>query len=323
MAAKEHYVGDTFSMTRRCAQGRNTLRTDPEQDEAIRYIYAYNAKKYGIITHKLLIMSNHEHFVGTDTTGNRSQFIASVNGQIARYLKWKQKIDDFIWDHLGVSDITLLDQASVEKQLVYVGLNPVEAGMVQHFHHYDGVFVHEAHWGKTQILKRPPGVLSTVGPDEIEFCPEAPPRHMRLEECPDKEARRLVRKIIKLGKKVHKRKRRERRAQGNKNMKTWTGMAFVRSIPHDSKHIDIAPLPAGRRRNVRFMAQCEKVREWAKARTKEFKRKYADALALKRDNLPAVFPAGTVKYRLMGFDVEPQTERHKFREVDQNVELAA
>ncbi len=321
MAPKLHRVDDTFVSGKACNENMHLLvqRTEEEVD-AVLYMALFFAQKHDIELHGLMTMGTHVHSHGTDRSGERSAFHRDFHGYLSRYTKQKLDFEGHVYDTRGTYDITLLDEESVEHQALYLANNPVDAGMVSRFDKYEGACLDWRHWGKTITVKRPPGVLSSVGPDVLTYEVKPPPH---LQGSPLKlrmAIKRLAKRARRLQKKAREKQRQRRIESGQTHLPLFMGMDAVRATSPTFKSPN--QLKKGRVRHVRFMAKNKEVKAWAKAYWQTFIRKYKVAYQAMVDGDRPVFPVGTVKYRRLGFEVEPISEADRFEQLDFALEAA-
>ncbi len=319
--AKQHYPGDTVHMCIRLNEGGYLFELDPESVHQIMFVIGYFANKYDIQIHGYQVLRNHLHILFTDTHALRSKFYQEMNGYISRVLKRKHAIVGHIYEARGLFEQTLLDQETIEEKLVYVLSNASAAGIVRKSQDYEGAMLGVHQWNKTIKLKRPDGILTTVAPDEIEITPVPPP--LRATKSDDDEIKYYKRKLHAESERIFRKRRRE---HGGKNVKPkdlYCGMEAARRIPATYRQDLEHPPEREKQRHRPYAAKNPEVLEWALERRKAFVRKYKIALEELRAGKTPVFPAGTVKYRLLGIQTEPFSEDDEFRQVYDNPAMAA
>lgn len=182
---RRHLAGQVVHLTRRCFQRTNLMRPDTQMNRIGYYETARASVRHGQTIHVAMAMSNHIHQCVSDTTGNRSDYMRDSMREISRARNTHLKRQDATWDGRPFGDTVLMDRDAIERQLVYIVVNPVRAGLVATAEDWPGFKILPRHWGKTLRVKRPKvGYHSENSPEEVEFTPMPPPGYedMSLEE---------------------------------------------------------------------------------------------------------------------------------------------
>ncbi len=181
---RRHIPGQVVHLSRRCFQRKFFLRPDSFINRVLFFETARASKRHGQVVHGAMAMSNHIHQVSTDTTGERSDYMRDAMREISRARNHNLKRRDSLWDGRPFGDTVLLDRDSIERQLIYTWLNPVEAGLVRHAEDWPGFKILPRHWGKTLKIKKAETYYGRSTPEYLEITPMPPPGYddMSLEE---------------------------------------------------------------------------------------------------------------------------------------------
>ena len=127
---RRHIAGQVVHLSRRCFQRKFFLRPDSFINRVLFYETARASGRHGQVVHGAMAMSNHIHQISTDTTGERSDYMRDAMREISRARNHNLKRRDSLWDGRPFGDTVLLDRDCIERQLIYLWCNPVEAGLV-------------------------------------------------------------------------------------------------------------------------------------------------------------------------------------------------
>jgi REP element-mobilizing transposase RayT len=157
--------GMTHLITRRVTRRTHLLRPDGRLNEVYVYTLAVIAKKYGILIHAIVVLSNHEHLVLSDPKGKLSLFLCEFHRLIALNVKVLRKWEGAVWEAGKPSVVTLWTPKAVIEKLAYVMANPVAAGLVWRAHEWPGVTTTPADLGiKELTARRPEGYFDADNP---------------------------------------------------------------------------------------------------------------------------------------------------------------
>lgn len=181
---RRHIAGQVVLLTRRCFQRRFFLRPDSFINSVARFETARASVRHGQAVHASMVMSNHIHQISTDTTGRRSEFMRDAMREISRARNYYLKRRDSLWDGRPFGDTVLLNRETIERKLLYIWLNPVEAGLVRRAEDWPGFKILPRDWGKTFRIKSPDGYYGRDTPEYVDFTPMPPPgfEDMSLEQ---------------------------------------------------------------------------------------------------------------------------------------------
>ena len=180
---RRHIEGQSVMLTRRCRDRYFFLRPGKDVNSITRYEFSKAANRYGLEIHGLMVMSNHPHIIATDYRADRSDFMRDSMSGIAKNGNKLHGRSGSFWDEKRYNDVILLDQDALEEKLLYVWLNPVEAGLVKRAEDWPGYKILPDDWGKKVKIPRS-GVHNERNPEYIEFVAQPPPGYeeMTLEE---------------------------------------------------------------------------------------------------------------------------------------------
>ena len=300
---KSHFPNEVAHIGRRCNDGRFYMKPNRWMVALFQWVFVHYASLTGLEVHAAVQMSSHYHAVVSDPRALRSVFFTRMHRYLSWSVKLRRRIEGYFWDDRGSIDIALLDRGAIEKTMVYVWMNVLQAGIVPRVAQYEGFIVLPKHWGKPMRVERPAGVLKELGFTEMTITPMPP-------ACFDGPLDEVIayfeRLIAESERKIHI-KRLLRRAP------RWLMMPGARRVSHNFS----VKSKKEKGRTVHFMATTEETRRWAKARRASFLRRYRKALeALKNGELP-IFPLGTVRYRQLGIAVEDWNHQYRFEPAQQ------
>ena len=181
---RRHIAGQVALLTRRCSERRYFLRPDAYINEVAAFEVGKAATNHGQEIYGAMAMSNHVHFAVGDTTGERSKFMQSSMSGIARARNCDLERSGHFWEPGSYGDTVLLDRDAIERKLLYIWLNPVQAGLVARAEDWPGFMILPRHWGQTIRIEKPGKFYGRANPDVVEFIPQPPPGYedMSLEE---------------------------------------------------------------------------------------------------------------------------------------------
>ena len=181
---RRHIPGQVVHLNRRCFHRKFFLRPDNFINRVLFYETARASKRHGQAIHGSMAMSNHIHQISTDTTGERSAYMRDAMREISRARNQNLKREDSLWDGRPFGDTVLLDRDSIERQLIYLWCNPVEAGLVRRAKDWPGFKILPRHWGKTLKIKKTETYHGRNSSEYVEITPMPPPGYsdMSLEE---------------------------------------------------------------------------------------------------------------------------------------------
>ncbi|MDA3864790.1 MAG: transposase [Deltaproteobacteria bacterium] len=110
-----------------------------EVEQIVGYCLAVAQKKYNIAIYAVCVMSNHLHIVCRDLDGRISDFMADVHRNIAQCMNAKQKKKRSFWSHDKPGKTWLVSRPDLFDRILYVMLNPVKSGLVNHYSSWPGM----------------------------------------------------------------------------------------------------------------------------------------------------------------------------------------
>ncbi len=286
-------AGATYLVTRSCTQRQFLLKPSTAVLQVFLYCLAIAARRFGVVVHAAIVMSNHYHLVVTDPHGKIPEFYAWLNEFVARALNRRYGRRENFWAAPeATSRVQLLDSNAVLDKVVYTLTNPVEAGLVSHGNKWPGIRLAGPH---KQRIERPRFFFRSNGPlpDEVELVLEVAPV-----DAPNAKAaaKMIERAVAAREEEIRKQFREEKR-------KFLGSAAILRQRITDTPtspapHGNLSPTVATRNKWLRIEA-LQRSRAWTTG--------YAAAMKQWRDGARDVlFPAGTyLMARLHGVAVAP------------------
>ena len=131
------------------------MRPCPRLNQAIQYIVAVLAQRYGIRLHAFCVMGNHTHDVATDPFGRIIEFQRDCHALMARVINSMHGDFEGFWSREPTCRVECLEPDDVLDRITYTMANPVSAGLVAYGHTWPGV---RGAWPmKPRVTRRPPG----------------------------------------------------------------------------------------------------------------------------------------------------------------------
>ncbi|MBN1770349.1 MAG: hypothetical protein JXB32_03740 [Deltaproteobacteria bacterium] len=144
-------------ISRRCEKRRFLLRPDSYVTQVFLYLLAYAARESNILIHGFVSMSNHFHLVLTDLDGVLPMFMEQFDGLLARVLNAYRGRWESFFAPGSYSMVRLATAEDRLAKLVYILVNPVAAGLVDHARRWTGATSIRWRFGETRALARPGG----------------------------------------------------------------------------------------------------------------------------------------------------------------------
>ena len=304
MTAPRCYVpGGCYFVTRRTLQGRAFFRPDARARQTAAYLLAFYARRYGIVLHAAVLMSNHLHMLCSDPRGNLPHFLRELHRALAMAFKELRRWPLPLWDGRRPSVQLLLRPEALLDKCVYTLLNPVAASLVQFARQWPGLW---GWWGEGEAgssagerIERPEGLrwLSTKRwPVEQTLRFEPPPaellRQWGLAGADGAQA--LGEQVATLLQQRGEALRREgRRFLGPRAAREVPPLSQPSTDPHG------APPRCEEHPQLAIGGEGSAPGLWAAVRRwwRQFRQAYRQALARWRKQGRACFPLGTVKLR--------------------------
>lgn len=286
-----HLPGQTAHLTRRTTQRQFLLKNKKgsRTKNDLGYVFALACKRHNQSPHALTMMDNHHHTCLTDNNGNRSDCIRDFHHLTTKVMNKKLKRRESLWSSSAPGNTVLLDTETVVKTLLYIWLNPVEAGLVSTVDQWQHLQILPKHWGKPMRFKRC-DFFQAEGenekfPEVIEITPMPP---AMFDHLPRDEVVAYFEMRIK---EEEKRIRNERKKAGKAKV---MGMKKCRAqSPFETPKTSV-PMYS---RNPRFASTIVENVKLAIAAMKSFWRQYKKRLEKFRDGSKAMFPSGTILMR--------------------------
>lgn len=157
--------GVTYLVSRRCAQRQFLLRPSTKVNQIFRFCLAVAATRTSIQLHAYCAMSNHYHLVLTDPEGNLPEFMRWFNEFVAKSINALLGRWEAVWAPESYSAVRLTDLDAVQRGLVYVYTNPVDAGLVRRARDWPGALSLPSHMTAPPTeIRRSPGFFRKKGP---------------------------------------------------------------------------------------------------------------------------------------------------------------
>jgi putative transposase len=287
--ARRVIPGCTYLITRRTVQRSMLFRPERLVSDFYLYTLAVYATRYRIEVHGVVLMSNHEHLVVTDTEGCLPDFLRDFHRVVALGIQCLRNWEGEVWDGAATSCVMLCTPSAVVEKLAYAMNNPVKAGLVNDAEEWPGVMVLPSDLGmKTWKVQRPRvyyDANNSQWPAIVELKLKMPKHYLPDEQLREQVSRELANQRLQAQSRL--------RTQG----KRVVGRAGVMTAPPESRarraedRRGLQPtIAAGHGQKSILMA--------ALAALREFRRKYRDALARWRGGLRDVlFPPYTWQMR--------------------------
>lgn len=277
--------GDTYLVTRRCAQRQFLLRPSQETNDILRFLLAVAAQRHGILVHTFCVMSNHVHLLLTDPQARLPEFQRYLGSLVARAVNASLGRWETFWGPDSYSAVRLVSPEDIVDKAAYALANPVAAGLVRTARLWPGLWSEPEHIGEgpAEVL-RPKRFFAEEGAlprtASLELTP--PPGFASAAEFRDRVITALA---------AHEDEARQR------IKRKFKGVAWVLGQKPTDRPASEAPR---RELNPRVAARCRWKRIEALTRLKDFVDDYRRAWAARRaGDLDAVFPAGTYLLRVL------------------------
>ncbi|MGE0550476.1 MAG: hypothetical protein AB7R00_25655 [Kofleriaceae bacterium] len=164
-------------MTRGCAQRQFLLRPDRETNNAFLYCLIEAALKFNVDVISAQMMSNHTHEQTFDREGNIVEFYQRFHTHLAKCINLHRDRWENVWATEQTSVVEPLDREAWIKQLVYIAMNPVTAGLVETVDEWPGPKFVQALLNKETLRATRPQFFRADGPMPavVEYAPTIPP----------------------------------------------------------------------------------------------------------------------------------------------------
>jgi hypothetical protein len=146
--------GTTWLITKKTNDDLFLLRPDRSVNLILLYTLLLKAKKYGLLLHDFVFMTNHFHLVVTDVRGTLPAFMREFLSESGKALKVALKTTRRIWSGDRYGSTELLDRDAAERFMVYTRVNPTDAGLTDP-EEWPGVTSARWQYGDTIEAKRP------------------------------------------------------------------------------------------------------------------------------------------------------------------------
>jgi putative transposase len=282
-APRQVLPGNTYLVTRRCAQRQFLLRPSKITNDVFLYVLAVAAQRFDIRIHAYCVLSNHFHIVLTDTNARLPAFHQFMDALIARALNAANGRWEAFWAPNSYSAVLLASPNDIVDKAAYVLANPVAACLVRSGREWPGLWsAPERVGGDAFEIARPKHFFDSNG-----SLPEKPT--LRLKPPPGFTAEEFREQL------AAALEQRERDAVQN------AGNGFLGAARVLSQKPTDRPKGEEPRRNLnpRIAARDKWKRIEVLGRLVEFLKAYRDAWAERRSGRSAIFPIGTYLLRVL------------------------
>jgi putative transposase len=177
---------------RRCSQRQLLLTPTPVVEQVFTYCVGLAAQRFSMEVFSIVVMGNHYHLGVVDRRGKLPRFMALLNSLVARAMNMHLSRGEAFWSSGSYSAVALGDADTILDKIVYMIVNPVEAGLVAHAEDWPGLITLPSDLDKRELVaERPKFFFRTASDDE-----GAKPTRRRAsprDVLPDKVSLRLTR----------------------------------------------------------------------------------------------------------------------------------
>ncbi len=286
-----HLPNQVTHLTRRTTQRQFLLKNskDGKIKNDIGFLFALSCHRHNQAPHAVTVMSNHHHVCITDNNGKRSDFLRDFHHLTAKSINKSLNRRESLWASASPGNTLLLDTEVIVKTMLYIWLNPVEAGLVSKVEEWEHFQILPKHWGKPMRFKRP-DLYAANGddkkiPEYIEITP-MPPRifpDLSLEDV-----------IAHFERRINEEEQRifaERKTKGKAKV---LGMAYCFKQNPFSAPKKSVPMYS---RNPRFSASKVETVVLAVQRMRSFWRAYRKRFQAFKGGVKVKFPPGAIMMR--------------------------
>lgn len=128
------YEGALYHITARGNEKRKIYFTPTDNEKFLQYLTEAK-KKYGILVHCYVLMTNHYHLIIETPEANLSKAMHYINGSYTSYINIKRKRSGHLFQGRYKAILVAKDNYLMELSR-YIHLNPVRAGMTQKAEEY-------------------------------------------------------------------------------------------------------------------------------------------------------------------------------------------
>jgi REP-associated tyrosine transposase len=283
-APRQVLPGNTYLVTRRCAQRQLLLRPSKATNDLVLYLLAVAASRFGIQVHAFCVLSNHFHLVVTDPDARLPAFHQFLDALIARALNASLGRWEAFWAPASYSAVALVSASDIVDKVAYVLANPVAAGLVRSGRLWPGLWSAPQQIGAEALeVRRPKHFFDPKGslPEQASLRLTVPPGFVSADDFLEQLTGALT----------------EREAQAVRDARD--GFLGVSRILAQKPTAYPAPGEPRRGLSPRIAARDKWKRIEALGRLVEFLRAYRTAWAARRaGQADATFPRGTYLLRV-------------------------
>jgi len=299
---KPRHPGDFYLITRRCHRREFRLTPNPTMNAAIAVLVMAACLATGVEIIAMVWMPNHYHAVVYDPNGRVSDWLARLNGLLARFCNAVHETESHVWDACENKDEPLEGMDAVVAATAYCLANPVAAGLVYDPKAWPGIITQldDLATDEAQLYRRPDVFFRDDGsvPEWGAVISSCPPGI-----APDEFRERVERRLDML-------------LAAARSAAKASGRGYLGAQKVTERDVFSSPAtaetsnPMARSKRYRARANLSQRRKERREQDALFERRYAAALLRLQEQDPdVVFPAGTFKlWRFFGATREPPLE---------------
>ena len=285
---------------RRAARREFKFPATDENKQLFGYVLAYCLERYNMDIYAFCAMTNHLHRQVGDRDQSASRFRQTFHSLLSRAMAARDgTVHESLFDTQPTGVTIALDPDAAIRDVVYIALNPVRAGIIRTAIEYEGFTVGPWDWGVKRTFERPNYFFKDVTKfkDTLSFTAKPPPGFQHL---PLEEARQKTMDTIALG---------ETQVQDVFEARGWRfGQIRTRKLRKTKTQ-------SRSRIRPNFKSRCPKTMGRAQAWRRNFHAEYNEAKeAYHGGDTSVLFPVGTDLWGRLGFvDVRPDLETSWYR----------
>ncbi len=164
----------TYLITRRTSHRHFLLKPSKRTNQLFSYCLAIAARRYGIVLHAFLVMSDHYHLILFDPFGLLPDFMRYLNSLLSRALNRQLDRSENLWAPGSYSKVALLEIQDLIDKTAYTFANPVTAGLVRYAHQWEGATSLAMPFGHSQSIQRPNFFFRDSMPTNVDLAIQPP-----------------------------------------------------------------------------------------------------------------------------------------------------
>ncbi|MGE0712528.1 MAG: transposase [Planctomycetota bacterium] len=185
------------AITRRCADRKLLLLPLPEVKQIVEYALAVALSRYpSVHLIAVVVLGNHEHLLLHDARApgecsEVSAFFQDFHSLTGRSLNHYWGRGGALWCQGSFDDVDVIGERTLEEQLLYLWLNPTEAGLVERPRDWPGLIRLPEDFGQSSTVEKPKTGFFTGAAGDGEQ-PALSPESRRLRALREEEAESLA-----------------------------------------------------------------------------------------------------------------------------------